>query len=139
LLGLVLGAPLGHAIGAGASDVAIALLLAIGVFTLYDSLRGDEEAEDRRLAELAEAGAPRMLLLGLSISLDELAIGFTFGLLHLPVGLVLAVIAVQTLILTQLGLALGGRLGGGWRDGAERLAGVALTALGVVLAVEKLL
>jgi hypothetical protein len=47
------------------------------------------------------------------------------------------VIAAQTLIVTQLGLGLGGRLGAGWHDGAERFAGV-VTALGVVLAVEKL-
>jgi putative Mn2+ efflux pump MntP len=48
------------------------------------------------------------------------------------------VIAAQTLIVTQLGLGLGGRLGARWHDGAERFAGVVLTALGVVLAVEKL-
>jgi putative Mn2+ efflux pump MntP len=137
LVGLLLGAPLGRAIGSGAGDLAIGLLIALGLFTLYDGLRDDGE-EDRRIAELAEAGGPRMLLLGLSISLDELAIGFTLGLLRLPAGLVIGVIAAQTLVLTQLGLALGGRFGAPWRDGAERLAGVALTSLGVALAVEKL-
>ena len=138
LIGLVLGAPLGRAIGSGAGDLAIGLLIALGLFTLYEGIRGDGE-DDRRVAELAEARGPRMLLLGLSISLDELAIGFTLGLLHLPAGLVLGVIAAQTLVLTQLGLALGARLGARWSERAERLAGVALTTLGVVLAAEKLL
>ena len=138
LIGLVLGAPLGHAIGSGAGDLAIALLIALGLFTLYEGRRGDGE-DERRVAELVAARGPRMLLLGLSISLDELAIGFTLGLLHLPPGLVIGVIAAQTLVLTQLGLALGGRLGARWREGGQRLAGVALTTLGVVLAAEKLL
>lgn len=139
LIGLVLGAPLGHAIGSGASDVAIGLLVAVGIYTLYSSLRENADDEARRLAEWSQARGTRMILLGLSISLDELAIGFTFGLLHLPAGLVIAVIAGQTLVLTQIGLRLGARLGERWSEGAERLAGVALTALGIVLAAEKLL
>jgi putative Mn2+ efflux pump MntP len=139
LIGLLLGAPLGHAIGSGAGDVAIGLLIAVGVYTLVTSLRSDEVEEERRLTELSQARGIRMLLLGLGISLDELAIGFTFGLLRLPAGLVIAVIAGQTLVLTQIGLRLGARLGERWTEGAERLAGVALTALGVVLAAEKLL
>jgi manganese efflux pump family protein len=138
LIGLALGAPFGHAIGSGADDLAIGLLIALGLFTLCEALRGDGE-DGRRVAELVEARGPRMLLLGFSISLDELAIGFTLGLLQLPAGLVIGVIAAQALLLTQLGLVLGGRLRARWREGVERLAGVALTTLGVVLAAEKLL
>ena len=80
-----------------------------------------------------------MLLLGLSISLDELAIGFTLGLLGLPVGLVIALIAVQAFLFTQLGLRLGHRLGSGFGEAAERIAGVALSALAIALLTEKLL
>jgi hypothetical protein len=81
----------------------------------------------------------RTIALGISISLDELAIGFTLGLLHISAVLVIALIAVQTLIVTQLGLRLGNRLGERIREGAERLAGVALTTLGIILMAEKLL
>jgi hypothetical protein len=52
----------------------------------------------------------RAVALGVSISIDELAIGFTLGLLHISAVLVIALIAVQTLVVTQLGLQLGGRL-----------------------------
>jgi manganese efflux pump family protein len=81
----------------------------------------------------------RTIALGVSISLDELAIGFTLGLLHISAALVIALIAVQTLIVTQLGLRLGSRLGERIREGAERLAGAALSTLGLVLLAEKLL
>jgi len=133
LIGLALGAPLGHAIGGAAEYVAIGVLIAFGLYTLA----GDDD--DERVAELAEMRGLRTAALGISISLDELAIGFTLGLLHVSALLVVALIAVQTLVVTQLGLRLGSRLGERVRGGAERLAGVALTTLGIVLLAEKLL
>jgi putative Mn2+ efflux pump MntP len=133
LAGLALGVPLGHAIGAAAEYVAIAVLIAFGMYTLA----GDDD--DERVAELAQMTGVRTIALGISISLDELAIGFTLGLLHISAALVIALIAVQTLIVTQLGLRLGNRLGERIREGAERLAGAALTTLGIGLLAEKLL
>ena len=133
LVGLALGVPLGHAIGAAADYVAIGVLIAFGIYMLT----GDDDEE--RLADLAEMEDLRIVALGVSISLDELAIGFTLGLLHISAALVIALIAVQTLIVTQLGLRLGSRLGARVREGAERLAGVALSTLGLVLLAEKLL
>jgi manganese efflux pump family protein len=132
LVGLALGAPLGHLIGGAADYIAAGVLLAFGLFTLL----GPDEDEER-LRRLTQPGAGA-LLLGLSISLDELAIGLTLGLLRLPVGLVIALIAVQAFLLAQLGLRLGSRLSENFREGAERLAGLALTALGLVLLAEKL-
>ena len=134
LIGLALGVPLGHAVGSAADYIAIAVLLAFGLYTLIESGRGGEE----RLSELANLRGPGALLLGVSISLDELAIGFTLGLLRLPVGLVIALIAAQAFVVTQLGLRLGARFSEGLREGAERLAGLALTVLGLVLLAEKL-
>ncbi len=129
LVGLALGVPLGHAIGDAAEYVAIGVLLAFGLFTLLRS----EEDEERTIAKLVTARGPAALLLGVSISLDELAIGFTLGLLHVPAGLVIALIAVQTLIVTQIGLRVGARVSERFREGAERLAGLALTILALVL------
>jgi len=77
--------------------------------------------------------------LGISISLDELAIGFTVGLLRFPVVLVIALIGLQTLIVTQAGLRLGSRVGEAIRERAEQLAGVVLAVLGLVLLAERVL
>lgn len=135
LIGLGLGAPLGHAIGGTADYLAIGVLLAFGLYTLT-SERADAESALARLTQMRGLGA---LALGVSISLDELAIGFTLGLLRLPAGLVVVLIALQAFIVAQLGLRLGSRLSTRLREGAERLAGVALTGLGIVLLAEKLL
>jgi manganese efflux pump family protein len=51
---------------------------------------------------------------------------------------VIAVIALQAFMVTQLGLRLGSRLGMRLREGAERLAGIALSGLGAALLAEKL-
>ena len=127
LVGLALGAPLGHAIGSAADYVAIALLVALGAYLLAS--RDDEE----RLHTAASGRGLALLLLGLSVSLDELAIGFTFGLLRLPLVPALVVIAAQAFIAAQLGLRLGAHVGERIREASERLAGVALLALGLAL------
>lgn len=135
LIGLSLGTPLGHAIGHAATYVAIGVLLAFGLYTLL----GADQREEQQLAQLTNARGPGALLLGLSISLDELAIGFTLGLLRLPTALVITLIAVQAFAVTQLGLHLGHRLSDRLRETAEQLAGHALTTLAIVLLAEELL
>lgn len=132
--GVLLGGPLGHVLGSAADYVAIAILIGFGAFTL---LRGDGD-EGRQASRLATAHGAALLLLGLSVSLDELAIGFTLGLLHLPVLPVLIAIAVQTFLVSHLGFRLGASLSGRFREGAERLAGVALIGLGLILLAERL-
>ena len=134
LIGLGLGAPLGAAIGGTADYVAIGVLIAFGLYTLLAS----DQHQDEKLGHFTQMRGTGALLLGVSISLDELAIGFTLGLLRLPAGLVIALIALQTLIVTQLGLRLGNRLSETLRERAESLAGAALTLLGVVLLAEKI-
>jgi putative Mn2+ efflux pump MntP len=74
----------------------------------------------------------------LSISLDELAIGFTLGLLRLPALLVVVLIGAQAFVLSQVGLRVGARIGASLRAGADRFAGLTLTALGVGLLVQRL-
>jgi len=76
--------------------------------------------------------------LGLSISLDELAIGFAFGLLRLPVLPVIALIALQTFIVSQIGMRVGDGIGQRLERRAEPGAGVVLTLLVVGLVVAKL-
>ena len=94
-----------------------------------------EVAKARRLAN---ARGLALIGLALSISLDELAIGFSLGLgadLTIPTAMI-AVIAIQTLVVSQLGLSLGVRISERLRECIERLAGPILIFLGVYLLTE---
>ena len=82
--------------------------------------------------------AAKLAALVIPLGLDTFAVA-ALGLLRLPAALVIALIALQAVILTQLGLRLGHRLSERLREGAERVAGLALTALAVALLAEQLL
>ena len=129
LVGLALGAPLARAIGPVANYIAAAAVVAIGLWMLLHDAGDDEEKAER----LVTARGVALLGLGVSISLDELAIGFSLGLARLPVAAVIIAIAVQAFVAAQLGLHLGARVGERLREGAERIAGVALIVLGAFL------
>jgi putative Mn2+ efflux pump MntP len=132
LVGLAGGGLLGEAIGGTAEYVAIAVLVGVGALFLL----GDDDAA--RAERLARARGWAMLSLGVAISLDELASGLTLGLLALPVVLAVVLIGLQALVLSQLGLRLGARVGAKAREWAERLAGIALVGIGAALLVERL-
>jgi manganese efflux pump family protein len=134
LVGVAIGAPLGRAIGSAADYGAAALILVLGAYLL---IMGDDD-DGERLLSLTNGGLLGALALGVSVSLDELAIGFSAGLLRLPILPLVLAVAAQAFIVTQVGLLIGARAGGRFREGTERLAGAALIALGGLLLIERL-
>ena len=133
LAGLLAGSLLGRSLGSAADYVAIAALAALGIYLLTSS----EEDEERRVGRLLRASGTAVLALGLSISLDELAMGFVLGLAGVPILPAVALIAVQAFAASQLGFAAGRRIGERVREGAERLAALALLALAALLLAAK--
>jgi putative Mn2+ efflux pump MntP len=133
LIGYAVGTPVGRAVGSVGNYVAAGLVAALGVWMLFAGDDDDETAGLLRVRGLAAIG------LGLSISLDELAIGLSLGVLGLPAVPVAVAVGVQALAFSQVGLALGGRLSERARQGSERAAGVALILLGGALALGQLL
>jgi manganese efflux pump family protein len=133
LLGVALGAPLGHAIGSVADYIAAVLIAGLGVYMLL--IENDEQDQ---LLSLTQRGLFGALALGVSISLDELAIGFSAGLLRLPIFTMVVAIAAQAFIATQIGIRLGSRVGERMREVTEKLAGLALIALGTILLITQL-
>ena len=79
-----------------------------------------------------------LVLTGLSVSLDELAVGFALGVLHVPLGPALGYIAVQAFALTLVGLLIGRRLGKALGERAELAAGVVLALLGIAIFVSEI-
>jgi putative Mn2+ efflux pump MntP len=127
LIGIGIGQALGHAVGSLADYVASVALIALGGFLI---LSDDDDAD--KAAVLAGARGLAIIGLGAGISLDELAVGFSIGLFRLPVVWAIALIAVQAFLVAQLGMRVGSRIREESRENIERLAGIALVALGLV-------
>jgi putative Mn2+ efflux pump MntP len=134
LIGLAAGSGLARVVGPAADYIAAAAVIGLGGWMLFEAAR-DEGAEPA--ARLVGAKGWTAVVLGLSISLDELAIGFSLGLARLPVAPVIVAIAVLAVVVSQLGLALGQMVSERFREHAEQIAGIALIALGGYLIAER--
>src|SRR5438128_625594 len=99
LVGLLLGRGAAELVGGWVEWAALGCLAAVGLWLLAE---GEERVDGM-------PGAAALLLLGLAVSADELAIGFAFGLLGVSIVWALLLIAGQALVAAQLGLRLGAR------------------------------
>jgi len=135
LLGVVLGGALAHETGHITDYLAAAAVIGIGGWMAFG---GDSDGEQEKANRVLSRQGLALIGLGISISLDELAIGFSLGLVRLPLVAVIIAIALQTLIAAQLGLAIGSKFGERWREHVEQAAGIALILLGIYLITSQL-
>ena len=135
LIGLALGSALARGAGRIADYLAAAAVIGIGIWMLLT----DNEAEEDKASRIMTSHGLALVGLGISISLDELAIGFSIGLVRLPVGAVIVAIALQAFVAAQLGLAIGARIAERWRERAEQIAGSGLILLGIYLIAQQLI
>jgi len=134
VIGLLVGVGLGRVIGGFSEYVAIVALAGLGAYMLFGQDKDDERAQ-----RLVASTGTAMIVLGLSVSLDELAIGFGLGLLNVPIVPAIVLIAAQAFIVSQVGFAIGDRIGAAAREGAEKVAGAALILIAAALLVAKIL
>jgi manganese efflux pump family protein len=137
IAGILVGRVVGSLVGAWAGYGGILFLLIAGFLLLRPGQ--DEGGEQRRLKLLAHARGLAILDLGLSISVDELTVGLSAGLLGLSIALTVVWIAVQAFLAAQVGLRFGARIGEELRERSEQVAGIALIAVALVLLAMKLL
>jgi putative Mn2+ efflux pump MntP len=130
ILGFLAGGLIGGALGDVADYAAAAVLVGAGLLMLRDD--DSDEGLAQRMCGAAALGV------GLSVSLDELAIGLAIGLLRLPTLIVALLIGAQALLASQLGVRLGARLGEELRERAEQLAGGLLVTFGIGLGLLRL-
>lgn len=143
-LGLLVGLPLGNAIGGWSEYLAGVLIAAVGIWMWRKENDDDDDDDDDgagdkrdtsgeklRIARAAAATGWAALGLALSVSLDEFAVGFSFGILGFPLLPALLIIALQALLVSLLGQWVGRHAGERLGERAERLAGPALCLLGL--------
>ncbi len=80
------------------------------------------------------AGTGRLLLSGLALSLDNLAVGFALGTYHTSIVTGAITIGAVSVVLSLLGLELGARVGKWAGERGEQLAALVLISVGIAIA-----
>lgn len=125
VVGVLLAGVIGEALGESARWVGGALLACLGVYMLKSG--HDDEGP-------VPMGAGALLLAGLAVSVDEIAVGVSLGLGGVNLPVLVSTIATIVFAATMAGLTLGGLLSR-HAERAGKLAGYALILLGALLAV----
>ena len=133
--GVVIGKSFGDLLGHFAGYTAAVVIGFAGWLMLKPS---DEEKEQQRLKLLSHARGLAIIDLGLSISIDELAIGLSLGLLGVPLIVAVVLLGIQAFVAAQLGLKLGTKVSEEAQAGAEKVAGGFLLLVAAALIVLKI-
>ncbi len=134
IVGVLVGRGVGAFLGSLAGYTAASVIGLAGVLLLRP---GKDKREHERLTLLTHARGLAAIDLGISISVDELALGVSLGLLQVPLLVAVIFVGVQSFAAAQLGFWLGGRLNEHLREGAEQVVGAALVAIAIALIVFK--
>ncbi len=126
--------------------IALALLSIIGAKMFID---GFIDYRRKRKARSAGEACPdsagnelclhTLFVMGLATSIDALAVGVTFGMLHMNIWIAIVIIGVTTCILSTFGVLIGKRAGPLLGDRMEMIGGVVLIALGIKIVAEHLI
>jgi manganese efflux pump family protein len=89
---------------------------------------------DRAPATPAGQRTGRLLVTGIALSIDNLAVGFALGTFHVSLVVAAVVIGAVSITMSLLGLELGSRLGARTGERGELVGGLVLIGVGVAIA-----
>lgn len=118
LLGLVLGIVVGNFLGLWAARIGALVLAYIGVIFLYQGYQetkitsysfknGQDVLKSNH--NLHNDSFKNLFILGISVSVDALTVGFSLGTFHMPILITVIIIGLVAGVMTLLGF-IGGRL-----------------------------
>ena len=138
IIGLLLGHGLAGALGRAAHWIGAGLLIATGLYALAQARRGAGREADATQAGPAGQTIGGLLVTGLALSIDNLAVGFALGAYRVSFTVAAIVIGAVSVALSLLGLEIGARIGAriGIRAGnrGEIIGGVVLIGVGIAIA-----
>jgi putative Mn2+ efflux pump MntP len=130
LLGLLLGHGLAGTLGHSAHWIGAALLIATGLYTIILAFRHDGSGTTGAAAQ----GLGKLLISGLALSIDNLAVGFALGTYHVTLLTSAVVIGAVSVTMALTGLELGRLLGTKIGETGEALGGIVLLGVGIAIA-----
>ncbi|TJY42805.1 hypothetical protein E5161_08160 [Cohnella pontilimi] len=130
IAGIIIGGALSHYFKGAISVIGALLLIGVAIYFFFDREEDDHTAHGKPLA-----GWP-LIAVATGISLDELAVGFTAGLMQAPIVLTIILIAVQSFTFSMIGVTFGAKLKPYLGEWAEKASGVVLGLIGVWMLIE---
>jgi putative Mn2+ efflux pump MntP len=128
VLGLLLGHSLAGILGQATRWVGAGLLIATGSYGLIQRWCHGRQGT-------GTARSPGQLVItGLALSIDNLAVGFALGAYHVSLPLAAALIGAVSITQSLLGLELGARLGARTGQRGEIVGSLILIAVGAAIA-----
>ncbi len=139
--GLVLGRSVAAGLGQAARWLGAAALIAVGTVSLVQTWRSRDRKEsgeprpgEQRPGEPRPWGTGRVLVSGLALSADNLAVGFALGAYHISLPVAAVVFGTVSVVMSLAGLELGARIGIVTGDRSELIASAMLIAVGTAIA-----
>ena len=130
IAGLALGRSLAEALGHSARWISAGLLIATGAWAIAQAIRGDRPA----VPAPDQQSTGRLVITGLAISVDNLAVGFALGAFHVNLAVAAITIGGISVALSLIGLELGAQIGARTGQRGELLGGLVLIAVGAAIA-----
>jgi manganese efflux pump family protein len=143
IIGLLAGRGAAGALGHATRWLGAGLLIATGIYGLAQALRSARDAAGAGTqSESPQSESPqsepqplgRLLVTGLALSVDNLAVGFALGAVHVSLPVAVVVIGAVSVTLSLLGLELGHRLSTRIGGRGEVLGGLVLIGVGIAVA-----
>jgi putative Mn2+ efflux pump MntP len=103
------------------------------MYALIQALRHDGP-DGSDATGTAGQGLGRLLISGLGLSIDNLAVGFALGTHHVALVTAAVIIGAVSVTMALIGLELGGLLGTRIGDRGEAIGGIVLIGVGIALA-----
>ncbi len=136
-LGWLLGSRFGSSIDAISPWVAFALLAVIGGKMILDAVKSDEgEAEEAAGSDVLDL--KELTLMAVATSIDALAVGITFGMLHVNIGFAATLIGCTTFCIALSGVLVGNYFGSKFQQKAQIAGGVILILIGLKILLQYL-
>lgn len=132
VLGVLAGHELAASLGHAARWTGAALLIATGGYALAQAARGRHGS--RPVTPRPAQTTRRLLVTGLALSIDNLAVGFALGTSQAGLALAAVVIGAVSVALSLAGLELGRRLGAMAGEYGELASGLVLVGVGAAVA-----
>ncbi|WP_223203959.1 manganese efflux pump MntP [Alicyclobacillus suci] len=129
VIGMLIGESIAGSIGGKARWVGIAVLVIMGIYSVFKR-DGDEDEADKAV----KAKGASIIFLAVALSLDNLTVGFGVGMFDAPLLLAAVVFGLVSLLMTLAGLEFGRYLGKRVNISADKLSGVVLLIVACVMA-----